>query len=46
MRVAGIPVGRARDMYQGGQGRMLIKAASLVTVADAGAEEMTRGASF
>ena len=43
MRVAGIPVGRARDMYQGGQGRMLIKAASLVTVADAGAEEMDRG---
>jgi hypothetical protein len=43
MRVAGIPVGRARDMYQGGQGRMLIKAASLVTVADAGAEEMDQG---
>jgi hypothetical protein len=43
MRVAGIPVGRARDMYQGGQGRMLIKAASLVTVADAGGEEMDQG---
>jgi hypothetical protein len=35
MRVARIPVGRARDMYRTGQGRMLIKAASLVTVADA-----------
>jgi Family of unknown function (DUF6544) len=43
MRVAGLPVGRARDMYQGGQGRMLIKVASLVTVADAGGEEMDQG---
>ncbi|HET7246417.1 MAG TPA: DUF6544 family protein [Streptosporangiaceae bacterium] len=43
MRVAGIPVGRARDMYQGGQGRMLVKAASLVTVADVEGEEMDQG---
>jgi hypothetical protein len=43
MRVAGIPVGRARDMYQGGQGRMLVKVASLVTVADAEGEEMDQG---
>jgi uncharacterized protein DUF6544 len=43
MRVAGIPVGRARDMYQGGQGRMLVKAASLVTVADVDGEEMDQG---
>lgn len=43
MAVARIPVGRARDMYQGGQGRMLIKAASLLTVADAQGEEMDQG---
>ena len=43
MRVAGIPAGRARDTYLGGRGRMLIKAASLVTVADAGGEEMDQG---
>jgi hypothetical protein len=30
-----IPILRARDMYCSGQGRMLIKAASMVTVADA-----------
>jgi Family of unknown function (DUF6544) len=30
-------------MYQGGRGRMLIKAASLVTVADAGGAEMDQG---
>jgi hypothetical protein len=43
MRVAGIPVGRARDMYQAGQGRMLVKAASLITVADAKGQEMDQG---
>ena len=43
MRVAGIPVGRARDMYQSGHGRMLIKAASLVTVANIEGEEMDQG---
>jgi len=43
MRVAGIPVGRARDMYQGGHGAMLVKVASLITVADAKGEEMDQG---
>ncbi len=43
MRVAGIPVGRARDTYQSGHGRMLIKAASLVTVANVEGEEMDQG---
>ena len=43
MRVAGLPVGRARDMYRGGQGRMLVKLASLVTVADVSGEEMDQG---
>ena len=43
MRVAGLPVARARDMYQGGQGCMLVKAASLVTVADTRGEEMDQG---
>ncbi len=43
MRVAGLPVGRARDMYQDGQGRMLVKVASLVTVADVEGEEMDQG---
>jgi Family of unknown function (DUF6544) len=43
MRVAGIPVGRARDMYQKGQGRMLVKVASLITVADAKGQEMDQG---
>jgi hypothetical protein len=38
-----IPIVRARDMYQTGQGRMLIKAASLVTVADAKGEEIDQG---
>jgi hypothetical protein len=42
MSVAGLPVGRARDTYHGGRGRMLIKAASLVT-ADARGEEMDQG---
>jgi hypothetical protein len=35
-----LPVGRARDMYQRGRGSMLIKAASLVTVANASGEAM------
>jgi hypothetical protein len=43
MRVAGIPVGRARDMYQEGQGQMLVKVASLITVADGKGEEMDQG---
>jgi hypothetical protein len=43
MRVAGIPVGRARDVYQEGQGQMLVKVASLITVADAKGEEMDQG---
>jgi hypothetical protein len=43
MRVAGIPVGRARDMYQEGQGQMLVKVASLITVADARGEQMDQG---
>ena len=43
MRVAGIPVGRVRDMYHNGQGGMLVKVASLVTVADAQGGEMDQG---
>ena len=38
-----LPVGRARDMYQRGRGSMLIKAASLVTVANASGEAMDQG---
>lgn len=38
-----IPVVRARDTYRSGEGRMLIKAASLFTVADATGKEMDQG---
>jgi hypothetical protein len=38
-----LPVGRGRDMYANGRGSMLIKAASLVTVADASGEAMDQG---
>lgn len=38
-----LPVGRARDMYANGRGSMLIKAASLITVANASGEAMDQG---
>jgi len=38
-----LPVARARDMYLGGAGRMLVKVASLWPVVDASGEEMDRG---
>jgi hypothetical protein len=38
-----IPIVRARDMYRTGEGRMLIKTASLVTVADAKGGEIDQG---
>ena len=38
-----VPIVRARDMYRNGEGRMLIKAASLVTVADAKGKEFDQG---
>lgn len=40
LRVASLPVVRARDTYRDGHGAMLIKAASLVTVQDATGAEM------
>ena len=38
-----IPIVRARDMYRSGQGRMLIRAVSLVRVADAKGGRMDQG---
>jgi hypothetical protein len=43
LRLGPLPVGRARDMYQRGRGNMLIKAASLITVANASGEAMDQG---
>jgi hypothetical protein len=43
LHIGPIPMVRARDMYRGGEGRMLIKAASLFTVADARGKEMDQG---
>ncbi len=44
MRMAGLPVVRVRDRYAQGAGGMLIKLASLITIADASGEEMDQGA--
>jgi hypothetical protein len=43
LHIGPIPIVRARDMYRGGQGHMLIKAASLLTVADAKGKETDQG---
>jgi hypothetical protein len=42
-RLGPLPVARARDMYAGGQGRLLVKAASLWPVVDASGEQMNQG---
>ncbi len=44
MRLGPLPVGRARGMYAGGKGRMLVKVASLWPVVDASGEQMDRAA--
>jgi len=38
-----LPIARGRDMYAGGEGRMLIKAGSLFTVVDDEGPEMDQG---
>ena len=43
LHIGRVPIVRARDMYRTGEGRMLIKAASLVTVADAKGKEFDQG---
>ena len=43
LHIGPVPIVRARDMYLTGEGRMLIKAASLVTVADAKGKEFDQG---
>ncbi len=43
-RLGPLPVARARDMYAGGTGRMLVKVASLWPVVDAGGEQMDQAA--
>jgi hypothetical protein len=43
LRLGGLPVGRARDMYAGGKGRMLVKVASLWPVVDASGEQTDQG---
>ena len=43
LHIGPIPIVRARDMYRTGAGHMLIKAASLVTVADAKGREIDQG---
>ena len=42
-RLGPLPVARARDMYAGGQGRMLVKVALLWPVVDASGAQMTQG---
>jgi hypothetical protein len=44
MRLGPVRLARARDMYLGGHGRMLVKLASLLPVADASGEQMDQGA--
>ena len=44
VRLGPLPVARARDMYAGGKGRMLVKVASLWPVVDASGEQMDRAA--
>ena len=39
-----VPMVRARDTYRDGEGKMLVKAASAVTVVDAGGEELDQAA--
>jgi hypothetical protein len=43
VRVGRLPVARARDMYAGGEGRMLVKVASVWPVVDASGEQMDQG---
>jgi hypothetical protein len=43
-RLGLVPVARARDMYAGGKGRMLVKVASLWPVADASGEQTDQAA--
>ena len=43
LHIGPVPIVRALDMYLTGEGRMLIKAASLVTVADAKGKEFDQG---
>jgi hypothetical protein len=43
LHIGPVAIVRARDMYRTGVGHLLIKAASLVTVADAKGEEMDQG---
>ena len=43
LHVGRVPIVRARDMYRTGKGRMLIKAASVVTVADAKGKRFDQG---
>lgn len=43
LNIGPVPILRARDMYRTGEGRMLIKAASLFTVADAKGQEFDQG---
>jgi hypothetical protein len=42
-RLGPLPVARARDMYAGGEGQMLVKVASLWLVVDASGEQMNQG---
>ena len=42
-RLGPLPVARARDMYAGGPGRLLVKVASLWPVVDASGEQMDQG---
>lgn len=44
MRLGPVRLARARDMYFGGHGRMLVRLASLLPVADASGEQMDQGA--
>src|SRR3974377_2453496 len=43
LRLGTLSVGRARDMYTGGRGRMLVKVASLWPVIDASGEQTDQG---
>jgi Family of unknown function (DUF6544) len=43
LRVGPLPVARARDMYAKGEGRMLVKVASLWPVVNASGEQMNQG---
>jgi hypothetical protein len=43
LHIGPVPIVRAGDMYLAGEGRMLIKAASVVTVAAAKGKEFDQG---